>query len=76
MNYSENTREMAVQYERFLILSRRWALDPVCGQRKAKQFNLYTSVESDLQQKLNTSEESIHVTLCVNIDTRFTLDAV
>ncbi|KXJ80173.1 hypothetical protein RP20_CCG026398 [Aedes albopictus] len=42
---------------------------------EAKQFNLYTSVESDLQQKLNTSEESIHVTLCVNIDTRFTLDA-
>ncbi|KXJ68306.1 hypothetical protein RP20_CCG004160 [Aedes albopictus] len=79
LDYSENTMEMAVQYERFLnefFLNVKDLTRHVVSGKPRDQFNLWTSVESDLQQKLNATKESVHAALCDNVDTRSALDAV
>lgn len=79
LDYSEYTMEMAVQYERFLnefFLNVKDLTRHVVSGKPRDQFNLWTSVESDLQQKLNATKDAVHVALCDNIDTRSALDAV
>lgn len=79
LDYSENTMEMAVQYERFLnefFLNVKDLTRHVVSGKPRDQFNLWTPVESDLQQKLNATKDAVHVALCDNIDTRSALDAV
>lgn len=79
LDYSENTMEMAVQYERFLnefFLNVKDLTRHVVSGKPRDQFNLWISVESDLQQKLNATKESVHAALCDNVDTRSALDAV
>ncbi|XP_062563405.1 cysteine--tRNA ligase, cytoplasmic [Armigeres subalbatus] len=79
LDYSENTMEMAVQYERFLnefFLNIKDLTRHVVSGKPRDRFNLWTLVESDLQQKLNSTKELVHAALCDNIDTRTALDAV
>ncbi|EAT44292.1 AAEL004345-PA [Aedes aegypti] len=79
LDYSENTMEMAVQYERFLnefFLNVKDLTRHVVSGKPRDQFNLWTPVEADLQQKLNATKDAVHVALCDNIDTRSALDAV
>lgn len=41
-----------------------------------KQFDVWRSVESELQAKFNAAKSAIHAALCDNIDTRSALDAI
>ncbi|XP_065085551.1 cysteine--tRNA ligase, cytoplasmic [Ochlerotatus camptorhynchus] len=79
LDYSDNTMEMAVQYERFLnefFLNVKDLTRHVVSGKPRDQFNLWTAVESDLQQKLNSIKEAVHEALCDNVDTRTALDAI
>ncbi|XP_055594555.1 cysteine--tRNA ligase, cytoplasmic [Uranotaenia lowii] len=79
LDYSDNTMEMAVQYERFLnefFLNVKDLTRHVVSGQPRDQFNEWTSVEGDLQQKLATAKEAVHEALCDNIDTRTALDAL
>ncbi|KAL1401004.1 hypothetical protein pipiens_006962 [Culex pipiens pipiens] len=79
LDYSENTMEMAVQYERQLnefFLNVKDLTRHVVSGKPRDRFNPWTPVESDLQQKLNSSKAAVHEALCDNIDTRTALDAI
>lgn len=79
LDYSENTMEMAVQYERQLnefFLNVKDLTRHVVSGKPRDRFNPWTPVESDLQQKLNASKAAVHEALCDNIDTRTALDAI
>lgn len=79
LDYSDNTMEMAVQYERFLnefFLNVKDLTRHVVSGKPRDQFNLWTAVESDLQRKLNSMKEAVHEALCDNVDTRAALDAI
>lgn len=79
LDYSENTMEMAVQYERQLnefFLNVKDLTRHVVSGKPRDRFNPWTSVESDLQHKLNDTKSAVHEALCDNIDTRTALDAI
>uniref|UniRef100_U5EX84 Cysteine--tRNA ligase, cytoplasmic n=1 Tax=Corethrella appendiculata TaxID=1370023 RepID=U5EX84_9DIPT len=79
LDYSDNTMEMAVQYEKCLnefFLNVKDLTRHILTGLPKDQFNQWTSVEGELQQKLNLTKEAVHVTLCDNIDTRSALDAI
>ncbi|XP_039447218.1 cysteine--tRNA ligase, cytoplasmic [Culex pipiens pallens] len=79
LDYSENTMEMAVQYERQLnefFLNVKDLTRHVVSGKPRDRFNPWTPVESDLQQKLNSSKAAVHEALCDNIDTRTALDVI
>ncbi|XP_055694070.1 cysteine--tRNA ligase, cytoplasmic isoform X2 [Lutzomyia longipalpis] len=79
LDYSDNTMEMAVQYEKFLMefflnvkdLTRMPSDSPASA-----QFDAWRKPESDLQTKFSDALESVHEALCDNIDTRTVLDTV
>lgn len=67
LDYSENTMEMAVQYERFLnefFLNIKDLTRHVDSEKPTKQFDLWTAVEGDLQSKFNATQAAIHLALC------------
>ncbi|XP_053684550.1 cysteine--tRNA ligase, cytoplasmic [Sabethes cyaneus] len=79
LDYSENTMEMAVQYERFLnefFLNVKDLTRHVVSGKPRDQFNQWTAVEADLQSKFNAAKKSVHEALCDNIDTRTVLDTL
>lgn len=79
LDYSENTMEMAVQYERQLnefFLNVKDLTRHVVSGKPRDRFNPWTPVESDLQQKLNSAKSAVHEALCDNIDTRTALDVI
>uniref|UniRef100_A0A1Q3F0D5 Cysteine--tRNA ligase, cytoplasmic n=1 Tax=Culex tarsalis TaxID=7177 RepID=A0A1Q3F0D5_CULTA len=79
LDYSENTMEMAVQYERQLnefFLNVKDLTRHVVSGKPRDRFKPWTPVESDLQQKLNTTKAAVHEALCDNVDTRTALDAL
>lgn len=89
LDYSDNTMEMAVQFEKFLNVSSdstsaqsfiRTSLQNkffqefflnvkdltrhVLTEKPTKQFDIWTSIESDLQAKLNKTKAAVHEALC------------
>ncbi|XP_055621827.1 cysteine--tRNA ligase, cytoplasmic [Toxorhynchites rutilus septentrionalis] len=79
LDYSENTMEMAVQYERFLnefFLNVKDLTRHVVSGKPRDQFNSWSIVENDLQRKMNATKESVNEALCDNVDTRTALDAI
>lgn len=79
LDYSDNTMEMAVQYEKFLnefFLNVKDLTRHVVTETPSKQFDIWTSIENDLQTKLNQTKAAVHEALCDNIDTRSALDAI
>ncbi|KAK0159588.1 hypothetical protein PV327_010684 [Microctonus hyperodae] len=80
LDYSENTMEMAVQYEKFL---NEFFLNIKCHLRSSttistttKTFNKWNEQEMELNKKFSDTKENIHVALCDNIDTRTVLDLI
>uniref|UniRef100_A0A1L8DFF5 Cysteine--tRNA ligase, cytoplasmic n=1 Tax=Nyssomyia neivai TaxID=330878 RepID=A0A1L8DFF5_9DIPT len=79
LDYSDNTMEMAMQYEKFLMefflnvkdLTRTQIDSPA-----SSQFDEWRQAEGDLQAKFSDAQESVHEALCDNIDTRTVLDVV
>lgn len=82
LDYSDNTMDMAVQYERMLNeffltvkdLTRHLAAES--GAKATGQFDAWSPVEQLLQTKLNDSRRAVHAALCDNVDTRAALDVL
>ncbi|XP_039480620.1 cysteine--tRNA ligase, cytoplasmic [Drosophila santomea] len=79
LDYSENTMEMATQYEKFLnefFLNVKDLTRHVLSEEPRRQFDAWTEVEAALQKKFSNSQVQVHAALCDNIDTRSALDAI
>ncbi|XP_016929167.2 cysteine--tRNA ligase, cytoplasmic [Drosophila suzukii] len=79
LDYSENTMEMATQYEKFLnefFLNVKDLTRHVLSDEPRKQFDAWTEVEAALQKKFASSQVQVHAALCDNVDTRSALDAI
>ncbi|EDW61126.1 cysteine--tRNA ligase, cytoplasmic [Drosophila virilis] len=79
LDYSENTMEMATQYEKFLnefFLNVKDLTRHVLSGKPMQQFSEWTAVEAALQAKFNEAQGQVHAALCDNIDTRSALDSV
>lgn len=79
LDYSDNTMEMAVQYERFLnefFLNVKDLVRTSTTGAAIDQFQEWRKVENDLQSNLNTAKNNIHTALCDNIDTRTALEII
>ncbi|KAH8252904.1 hypothetical protein KR032_002544 [Drosophila birchii] len=79
LDYSENTMEMATQYEKFLnefFLNVKDLTRHVLSEEPRRQFDAWTEVEAALQKKFASSQDQVHAALCDNIDTRSALDAI
>ncbi|TDG42876.1 hypothetical protein AWZ03_010696 [Drosophila navojoa] len=79
LDYSENTMEMATQYEKFLnefFLNVKDLTRQVLSGEPMQQFSEWTAVEAALQAKFNDVQAQVHAALCDNIDTRSALDCV
>ncbi|BFG06432.1 cysteine--tRNA ligase cytoplasmic [Drosophila madeirensis] len=79
LDYSENTMEMATQYEKFLnefFLNVKDLTRHVLSEEPRRQFDAWTDVEAALQQKFSSSQVQVHAALCDNVDTRSALDAI
>lgn len=79
LDYSENTMEMAVQYERLLnefFLNIKDLTRHVTPSKPATQFNEWSNIEGEIQLKFNQAKDDVHIALCDNIDTRSALDAI
>ncbi|XP_017836754.1 cysteine--tRNA ligase, cytoplasmic [Drosophila busckii] len=79
LDYSDNTMEMATQYEKFLnefFLNVKDLTRHVVSGKAMEQFNQWTAVEAALQSKFGASQAQVHAALCDNVDTRSALDAI
>ncbi|XP_033152253.1 cysteine--tRNA ligase, cytoplasmic [Drosophila mauritiana] len=79
LDYSENTMEMATQYEKFLnefFLNVKDLTRHVLSEEPRRQFDAWTEVEAALQKKFSNAQVQVHASLCDNIDTRSALDAI
>ncbi|XP_030562604.1 cysteine--tRNA ligase, cytoplasmic [Drosophila novamexicana] len=79
LDYSENTMEMATQYEKFLnefFLNVKDLTRHVLSGKPMQQFSEWTAVEAALQAKFSEAQGQVHAALCDNIDTRSALDSV
>ncbi|EDW01873.1 cysteine--tRNA ligase, cytoplasmic [Drosophila grimshawi] len=79
LDYSENTMEMATQFEKFLnefFLNVKDLTRQVLSGEPIKQFSNWTPLEASLQTKFGETQAQIHAALCDNIDTRSALDYV
>ncbi|XP_012216089.1 cysteine--tRNA ligase, cytoplasmic [Linepithema humile] len=79
LDYSDNTMNMAVQYEKFL---NEFFLNVKCKLRCLEtkiSFNCFTKwsdSEMELNEKFRHAKHSVHEALCDNIDTRTVLDVI
>ncbi|GAB0099473.1 Cysteine--tRNA ligase, cytoplasmic [Sergentomyia squamirostris] len=79
LDYSDNTMEMAVQYEKFLMeffLNVKDLTRITPDSSISSQVDEWRQPEGDLQVKFSAVQEAIHEALCDNIDTRTVLDQV
>ncbi|KAH8404070.1 hypothetical protein KR215_009001 [Drosophila sulfurigaster] len=79
LDYSENTMEMATQYEKFLnefFLNVKDLTRVVLTGKAMEQFTEWTQLEATLQSKFGEAQTQVHAALCDNIDTRSALDVV
>ncbi|XP_030387244.1 cysteine--tRNA ligase, cytoplasmic [Scaptodrosophila lebanonensis] len=79
LDYSDNTMEMATQYEKFLnefFLNVKDLTRHVLSDQLRLQFDAWTEVEAALQKKFSDAQVQVHIALCDNVDTRSALDAV
>ncbi|XP_054736500.1 cysteine--tRNA ligase, cytoplasmic [Anastrepha obliqua] len=79
LDYSNNTMEMACQYERFLnefFLNVKDLTRHMQNGSPSSQFGVWTSAEAALQEKLKLARNAVYEALCDNIDTRSALDAL
>lgn len=80
LDYSDNTMDMAIQYEKFLneffLNVKDLTRHLMNVEQPTKQFDIWTVVEGELQTKFNTTKQAVHEALCDNIDSRSALDAI
>ncbi|KAF7407691.1 hypothetical protein HZH66_002228 [Vespula vulgaris] len=79
LDYSENTMNMAIQYEKFLnefFLNVKCRIRCLGNASNTNIFSKWTDAEIDLNSKFFASKDSVHNSLCDNIDTKSALDAI
>ncbi|XP_052861898.1 cysteine--tRNA ligase, cytoplasmic [Anopheles cruzii] len=79
LDYSDNTMEMAVQYERLLnefFLNVKDLTRHVLTGQPRDTFDPWTPVEAALERKFGETKAAVHEALCDNVDTRTALDAI
>ncbi|XP_015118826.1 cysteine--tRNA ligase, cytoplasmic [Diachasma alloeum] len=79
LDYSDNTMDMAVQYEKFLnefFLNVKCKIRSLGTGTTLKTFSKWHEAELDLNKKLSAAKDAIHIALCDNIDTRTVLDVI
>ncbi|KAK2579821.1 hypothetical protein KPH14_007507 [Odynerus spinipes] len=79
LDYSENTMNMAIQYEKFLnefFLNVRCRIRSLASGGNINIFSKWTDAEIDLNSKFTASKDSVHNSLCDNVDTKSALDAI
>lgn len=67
LDYSDNTMDMAIQYERMLnefFLNIKDLTRHLTTAPPTKQFDAWTVVENELQTKFNAAKAAIHSALC------------
>ncbi|XP_078051220.1 cysteine--tRNA ligase, cytoplasmic [Augochlora pura] len=79
LDYSDNTMNMALQYEKFLnefFLTVKCKIRSLGSETNINTFNKWTNSEMELNTKFSNAKISVHNALCDNIDTRSALDAI
>lgn len=67
LDYSDNTMDMAVQYERMLnefFLNVKDLTRHLATAVPSKQFDGWSTAENELQTKFNGAKAAVHVALC------------
>lgn len=67
LDYSDNTMDMAVQYERMLnefFLNVKDLTRHLATGVPSKQFDAWSTAEDELQVKLNAAKAAVHAALC------------
>uniref|UniRef100_A0A1B6DJE6 Cysteine--tRNA ligase, cytoplasmic n=1 Tax=Clastoptera arizonana TaxID=38151 RepID=A0A1B6DJE6_9HEMI len=79
LDYSDNTMEMAVGYEKMLnefFLTVKDVTRPISTNTKLDNFSKWGTKELELETKFSNTKESVHLALCDNVDTRTVLDII
>ena len=75
LDYSANTMEIAIRFEKFLnefFLN----VKDLMRQRKTDEMEKFTEKDLELSGKFLEAKKSVHAALCDNIDTKSALDAI
>lgn len=79
LDYSDNTMDMAVQYEKFLnefFLNVKCRIRSLGAGTTLKTFIKWSNPEFDLNTKFSKAKDEVHAALCDNIDTRTVLEVI
>lgn len=79
LDYSANTMDMAVQYEKFLnefFLNVKCKIRSLGTGTTLKTFSKWNVTEIELNKKFFAAKDDVHIALCDNIDTRTVLDII
>ncbi|XP_015599244.1 cysteine--tRNA ligase, cytoplasmic [Cephus cinctus] len=79
LDYSDNTMDLAVQYEKFLnefFLNIKCRIRRLCTATTIDTFSKWNKLELDFHKKYCAAKDAVHVALCDNIDTRGALEAI
>ncbi|KAK6637321.1 hypothetical protein RUM44_007736 [Polyplax serrata] len=79
LDYSSKTMEMAVQYEKLLnefFLNVKDAIRQMPQTTACESFQKWAAPELELNSKIASAKNNVHIALCDNIDTRAVLDIV
>ncbi|XP_012269862.2 cysteine--tRNA ligase, cytoplasmic [Athalia rosae] len=79
LDYSDNTMDMAIQYEKFLnefFLNVKNKIRQMSNNTTLNTFSKWNKAELELHNKFCATKDFVHAALCDNIDTRSTLDAL
>ncbi|XP_076179076.1 cysteine--tRNA ligase, cytoplasmic isoform X2 [Ptiloglossa arizonensis] len=79
LDYSDNTMNMVIQYEKFLnefFLNVKCKIRSLGTETNINTFTKWRDSEVELNAKFCHSKDSIHNALCDNIDTRSALDVI
>lgn len=79
LDYSDNTMDMAIQYEKFLnefFLNVKCQIRSLGSGTTINTFGKWGEAELELNRKFFAAKDAVHVALCDNIDTRTVLDNI
>ncbi|KZC10167.1 PREDICTED: cysteine--tRNA ligase, cytoplasmic [Dufourea novaeangliae] len=79
LDYSDNTMNMALQYEKFLnefFLNVKCKIRSLGSETNINTFSKWTNSEMELNAKFSNAKDSVHNALCDNVDTRSALDMI
>ncbi|XP_066592914.1 cysteine--tRNA ligase, cytoplasmic [Prorops nasuta] len=79
LDYSQNTMNMAIQYEKFLnefFLNVKCKLRSLGTGTTINTFSKWKGDEQNLSSRLIIAQDAVHTALCDNIDTRKAMDAI